>query len=237
MKKKLGLLASAAILSAVSAPAFSAEWSWNPYIGVDGGLRHLEFPQDLGGNIFDDNYPQGNLFAGFKFNDYFGVEAGFEYTKREKRTVTLVAGQFEAGGDALQPGQFQVNRGTGRVQAWHVNLVGTLPLSDCYPISLFGMVGLASVKAKFSSQPLADDAFPGGFPAGFGMRTFEKTKSVLRLAGGLQYMVLDCVGIRGMVSWENTNRLKNIYSKESAISQISLKNSTMYSFGIFYIFR
>ena len=85
MNKKIGLLVSVATiaLSTTSAAlAMTNEW-WDgnkPYVGFDAQVRRMSFKGGFGNNLLQHHSPQGNLYAGVKFNEYVGVEAGYETT-------------------------------------------------------------------------------------------------------------------------------------------------------------
>ena len=64
----------------------------NFYYGLDLGVQHIGFKPGYGDNLFPTDLPMSNLFVGFKFNDYFGIEGGYQSTVEQERITTLFAG-------------------------------------------------------------------------------------------------------------------------------------------------
>jgi len=72
------------------------------------------------------------------------------------------------------------------------------------------------------------------------VRTLSADKRVVRLAGGLQYMFGDHLGLRGTVGWMDTNRLvissnDNIPSS-ARLPEIKPKGTTFYGLGLLWAF-
>lgn len=247
MNKKLALLAAPVIMLAASATTAETIWGVTPVFGVDAQLRHMDFKGGLGENIFKHNSPQANAYVGLNFNDYFGIQAGYEVSSRRAKTVTLIP-PFVSAGVNVTPG---VNPFTGRplvssveytsisrIKGPHVDLVGYLPLSFCNPcrIALTGSVGLAHLRVAARRQVTAVN---GGAPIGTNNPSFFRGhKTVLRLMGGIQHYICDTVGVRATVTWENTSRFRNLkFTSLNGVSQIiKPKNSINYGLGLFVTF-
>src|SRR5690348_3147210 len=82
-------LAGSMVTMAASAVAFDWDKGLIPYVGLDAQYRSMEFKKDRGNNIAAKSYPQGNIFVGLRFCDYWGVEFGYQGTNNKKRDVTL----------------------------------------------------------------------------------------------------------------------------------------------------
>jgi len=229
VNKKLALLATPALILAASAATANHGWGVMPYVGADAEWRHMNFQNGFGDNLFRHDYPQGNLYAGLKFNDYVAVEAGYEATARKTRAVTLGAGSLSGG--AVLPLNVQFHS-TGQIKGPHANLVGFLPLCDQYRLELIGMVGVARLKANFVRTAVASN----GTAISPSYTTFIKRKSVLRLGGGIQQMITECWGIRAMLKWENTKKLDRMGAIENSLASLRPKNSFIYSLGTFLTF-
>lgn len=237
MKKKLALLVAPVVL--LSASAAMAEYSWGlrPYVGADAELRHMDFQKGLGNNVIQHNYPQGNVYVGARLNEYLAVEAGYEATERKTRTST-VRPQDVLGGVTVSAanGTLQLNT-TSQVKGLHANLLGFLPICDTYRLQLIGLVGFARLENKatltFLSQngaALTQDST--------NITTFKARKSLLRLGAGLQHMI-DCHwGVRAMLKWEASKKLKMASQNGTIGNTLSIrpKNSMIYSIGAFYMF-
>ncbi len=230
MKKTLALLAAPAVLLAASAVMAENHWGVTPYVGADAEWRHMNFQNGFGNNLFNHNYPQGNVYVGVQFNEYLAVEGGYEATERKTRTNTLRTGDLTAG-VLIGPDTTVQYNSTGQVKGLHANLVGLLPICDLYRLKLIGLVGFARLKGNFvrTATSLDGDAVDSSV-------NFKARKSVLRLGAGLQHMINCNWGVRAMVKWEESKKLKMI-GIENALTSIKAKNSFIYSVGAFYTFN
>lgn len=231
MKKKLALIALPIALLAASTTMAENLCGVTPYVGADAEFRYMSFHKGFGKNIFAHNYPQANLYIGLRFNDYFAVEAGYEATARKTRTSTLHAGDVSLGAIVPAPDTPQFNS-TSQIKALHANLVGTFPICERYRLQFIGMAGIARLKANIVRTFVTLDGFAIDPPI---TSTFIKRKSVLILGAGVQHMINCNWGVRAMLKWENSNRLKLI-DKETADLFVKAKNSVIYSLGAFYNF-
>ena len=247
------------MLATAGTAAADMDLCLTPYVGVDAQIRHMPFQKDFGGNVLKKNYPQGNFFAGLKFNDYVGIEAGYEVSKKKSATKTHNNSDVIFGNRVIQEDPFTTvtsikSDASSKIHGWNLNLVGFLPiLCDDNSLQLIGSVGLAQLKLKsknlvtFSTS--SEDLDPSSGNVIFTPNTtttlssYQKRKVVLRIGTGVQHMITDCIGIRGLVTWENTSKL-NAKPKSSngaptilpASEKAKTKNSFQYGLGIFTVF-
>lgn len=248
MKKRLALVAAPIVLLAASAATAQNRLGLTPYVGADAEFRHMDYHKNFGGNIINHNAPQANVYAGIRLGEYLAVEAGYEATKRKTRRSTLKNGDT-LGGFILPllnppgPDLYGFNT-TTQTKGLHANLVGFLPVSDCYRLQLIGMLGLTRLKTKTTLTFVTiNDALVAPLAgAGEDVTIFKARKNVLRLGAGLQHMI-DCNwGVRGMVKWEASKKLKMnstspiLNNGAPAALSIRPKNSVIYSLGVFYTF-
>ena len=257
MKKRLGLLASPLIMLSVAGTAMAdMDLCLTPYVGVDAQIRHMPFQKNFGGNVLKKNYPQGNFFAGLKFNQYVGVEFGYEASKKKSRKVThdnsdIVFGEpLEQVDPPFLLGIDHASHSSSKINGWNANLVGFFPiLCEDNSLQLIGSIGVAQLKLKAKNTLSVTEVtsidvagiIPGTETEIHPFNThFTKKKAVLRLSGGIQNMITDCIGIRALVTWENTAKLKGkgkrIEIGEATFSVVKPKNSFNYSLGIFTSF-
>lgn len=219
--------------------SFAGEDSWfcfSPYIGAEAQWRQIGFHKGYGDNLFKHDFPQGNVFLGVKANEYMGLELGYEITKKRQRINSLGPGDVANGG-VLTSGVMQYNS-TAQLYGPHVDLVGFLPIrkapSPHSKIDLLASIGMAYLKGHFVSNVTFID---GERVSGDAVtRTFSGSRNILRLGVGLQNMLSCDVGIRFMINWENTAKLK-LTNKEPTRSGAPLfvkpKNSVIYNLGLF----
>jgi len=210
----------------------SWELCLTPYVGADAEMRHINWAHDFGGNVFRKNNPQGNIFGGLYISDYLSFEGGYELTAVRVNQVNLSDGDKLFGNTLVNPpiteyGKFQV-------KDWHANAFGYLPICDEYRVQFIGGVGIAGTKIFHAGYEIADST-GAKIPAAT-YRTFEDTKTVLRISAGVQQMFADHSGLRFMLGWMNTARLGTIASKENPSSQVMVKNSWTYGLGFFVKF-
>ncbi len=236
MKKKLALLAAPLVLLAASAATAESRWlGITPYLGADAEIRHMDFQKGYGGNNIKHSLPQGNLYAGLRFNEYVAVEAGYEATKRKTTSSTDGAGVVSFG--LLIPALTTLQYNTvAQAKAFHANLVGTLPICELYRLDLIGSIGIARLKTKIVRTLVAVDGIPFPVNDPDAVDKFVKRKSILRLGAGLQHMINCNWGLRAMLKWENTNKLKLISQTHPLDLSVKPKNSFIYSLGVFYNF-
>jgi hypothetical protein len=247
VKKKLALLSAPIVLLAASAATAENRFGLTPYVGADAEFRHMDYHKDFGGNIINHDAPQGNVYAGVRLGEYFAVEGGYEKTKTKNKRSTLKSddtlGGFVLPKNAGDVETFGFNTIT-QTKGLHANLVGFLPICDLYRLQLIGMVGFARLKTKTT---LTWATLNGAVVAplvgpGEDINIFKAKRSILRLGVGLQHMITCNWGLRGMLKWEASKKLKMdatspvLDAGNPAALSIKPKNSVIYSIGAFYSF-
>lgn len=204
-----------------------------PYVGVDGGYRRIKY-EGGGDKLFKTILPQAALYGGLKFNEYIGIEGGYKSTILKSQFVRLSGGDLVLNVPVVDtPADFLAR---ARLKGWYGALMGYIPVSSCYPISLLASIGATRLKT-YHFETLLRDAL--GTPAFFTQfNTFRSKNTVLTLGIGTQYIHCDAVGIRFKIDWENTRKIKNLKPLENNASllSLSLKNSINYNLGVFIPF-
>lgn len=229
MKKQLiigGIVASAFLSSIAHAEHFFLK----PYGGVDVGMQHFGFKKGYGDNLFKKQLPKVNIFAGIKFNEYFGVEAGYESTIVGKRESTLVAGDSNLG--VTFRGQTIVYSSRTKISGGHLGLTGEYKLDKLglSNLSAIGYVGLKHTNVKLARNRLKVNGSPN---TSFEIVGNDSKKMLIKVSGGLQYFINNHIAVRALVGWENTSKIKpHSYTASGLFSNVQLKNSLHYSLGI-----
>lgn len=241
--KKLTLIAPVLLMGAASVMA--DDCGITPYVGLDAQLRHTGFKSGFGNNVFTTNYPQGNAYIGLKFNDFLGIEAGIFGGPKRTRSATLNAGDIALGiplvGEAAETTPI-VYTSTTRISGSHINLVGFFPI-NC-DLQAYASVGAARLRARFTNTTLSLAGFSTEGTALAEPLKLARSKTVLRLGLGLQQMLTCNSGVRVGLAWENTRKLNNVTALASelitpnstSIPTARLKNSLIYSLGVFWQF-
>jgi len=237
-KMLLPVLVAASIANSSATAWDAGSWCFNPYVGMDAQIRHMDFKRGWGNNLFNHNLAQGNLYVGTKFCPNVGVELGYEASITRARTVTLTTGELLSAGAPipaiLSPAVFRTR---ARLRGPHADLVGFYRFCDDYPLEVIGSIGVSLLKATFERRVLKLHDMPLKSSV---VRTFSRHKVVLRLMGGLQYMLGDNLGARATIGWVNTHKLVIPPSDglpNPTFAKIKPKNSTIAGLGLFWIFN
>lgn len=239
MNKKIGLasiIVSFSLLANSAMAAMSEGW-WDgvrPYVGFDAQMRRMNYHVGYGDNLLYRQSPQGNIYAGLKFNDNFGAEIGYDATSTLTRDSILTTGQVAAGTPivaAISPVEF---KSKSQLRGSHADLVGFYTFCENWPAQLFGSVGVGFVRGMFERKSISVNNMPSSM-----VRSFGKHKAVLRLTGGLQYLWNCNLGTRVSIGYVNTNNIRafeNDGIPSSFITQIKPKDSFVYGLGMYWIF-
>ncbi len=221
MKKMTkNLLLASAIFSTSSVHAMLGDIS--PYVG--GGYEWTKMGHGNKGFGFVKSYSGGNFFVGLQWCN-IGIEGGYDCAKKSNNqsTVPLQNSYAVPLGFGTQSTSVSTKIRTKFSEGWHVDFNGYLPILNS--LELIGSIGFGKIKASantdirtvntLNSGPgitISNSYINGVFVPGNSDSTVSvahnKNKTVLRLGAGLQYMVFDNVGIRGIFRWKNTSRVR-----------------------------
>lgn len=219
----------------LSSPLFATgvHWQLAPYAGMDAQVRHMKWASGFGDNIFRNDYPQGNVYAGLKLHNYLGIELGYELTAMHNRQVALGANNQIFGQAIVNPPNFWSSK--FQIKGWHAGVLGFFPiLCKEYKLELIAGVGISRTKI-FHSAFLISDAVNLLNPLG-SFTTFTASKSLAKLSFGAQHMFSECYGLRFLLGWLNTNRFGRIVSRESPRESVDVNSSWQYGLGLFVKF-
>ncbi|MGD0465684.1 MAG: outer membrane beta-barrel protein [Gammaproteobacteria bacterium] len=236
----IGGLLSTAILFSPSISYAKTKFSGlnlTPYAGVDVGIQHFEFEPGYGDNLFKNELPVGNLFAGVKFNDYFGIEGGYESTLEGKRNSTIYGGNTVLGNVLLSTGPTAMEyikcSSKVKISGWHLGITGYSPiyLDESSSLSILGYFGIKHTNVKLIRNLLESKGV--GDPAEIDLDTTvlgtNNKKPLLRFSAGIEYFFNKHIGLRALIGWEDTSSLQ----PTDGVNKIAkLKDSTLYSIGI-----
>jgi len=234
------LIVAGAMLAAGSAVAAAADTGFHfhrPIVGVDylqawmSGTGSIT-TYSAGGvadtisakSAFRSSSPGVTIYVGFKFTEYFGIELGWDSSfASTKKTVASPTTSPIPGG----------YRYTAKVirEGIHGDLIGFLPMMDCW--DLFVTFGVGMVKPKISSQSLVANtaAEQALLDAGTNLPFRNKRTSILRLGVGTSYMFTKTFGVRAKLGWEGTGDLSVKYGDYTTAKLF--KDSTTVAVGLF----
>lgn len=221
-----GLIVAGAMIGTGAASAFCLD-DLCPYVGGEYEWTSTSGNRDHHhGRGFAKSYNGGNFFIGGRWCD-FGVEVGYDFTQRKNRRhartftqdqLANVIGADRAAAFFAGTGNTGAafSRTRSRFNGWHIDLNGYMPVCDCF--ELIGQIGYGWMKPHVSSAFALTNNVAGVTLPGFTARGNALVhrlhsrggyKGVFRLGAGGQYMVTDCVGLRGMLRWKNMNQLRS----------------------------
>lgn len=214
-------------LFGISLPVVASQgFDFAPYLGIDVKQHNMQFKQNAGANLVQKNYPQGNLFAGIRFNECLAMEFGYEGTAKKTKTAFVPLGASFFGDVGLEDSSTTKTRIAGP----HIDVLGFYPIfEERYCLDLFGSFGLANL--KFKSRL---DVMTAGDPE-VSSYSFLKRKLIPRVTLGVQHMINNNLGVRAMATWERTSSFKNIYADRGPL-YMRPKDSRSLGVGVFYSF-
>lgn len=189
MKKlvKSLLIASASLVAANSAVAGMID-DFCPYLGIDYKQRWMKDRHfsSINGNRNNSMYG-GTIYLGSR-SECFGLEAGLEFAGANRRNITFT----DNDGDLA--------RANVRPSLWggYIDALAFAPIAECAEVFGGFGVGVLSAKTSYSTTTRDNHNFSSGG---------SRAAAVARLRLGLNYMVSECVGLRGAIGWESTENL------------------------------
>lgn len=118
-----GALASTGVASA-------AMDELNPYVGVDYKHTWIKAHNKKNQPLFKKNYPGANVYVGTKLHENVGLEVGYDFTKKQKKTD-------------------QASTNKVHFKGFGLDLNAYLPVDNCFEV--IGTAGLSHKKAKVES--------------------------------------------------------------------------------------
>ncbi len=227
------------------------------YVGIDAQARRMPFKKNFGDNVLQHRYyPELNTFVGIKFNDYLGFEAGYEFSKHQKNTKSVLPGQVVFGAPIAEPDPrfnnvTNTSRTCSKINGFNINLMGFLPIfCEEYNTQLIGSAGMASLKLRsrntimeIGNQTLTLQNPTEIVPVQrveINTSYYKSRKWTFRASTGIQYLTPYWVGVRALISWENTDKFKpqgiDLNSGRKMSEYAKLKNSLIYRLGVYVPF-
>lgn len=216
------------MLFSISSTSYAMGFCFHPYVGADAQFRIMSFRKGFGDKNFRNRYPQANIYVGFKFCENVGIEGGFYSSANLSKNSFFQDNETNFG---QQTPATITSVGSSQINGWHVNAVGFIPICDTYNLSALAYVGIT--QCKIVLRDIATNI--GGFPDNF-TANFSQTRTFLRSGIGIQHMITNCVGIRGIFGWENTSKFSAIGTQADPNFLVKVKDSVIFSFGLFAIY-
>lgn len=195
----------------VPVSAQSIENDLFPYAGVDCEWIFMRGHHEWG-KALPTSYGGGNFYTGLRVLDV-SAEVGYDFTTKKRNSTTLLKTRV-------------------RTDSWHIDLNGFFPF--CTWVELIGTIGLASSKTTISAHVHKTQTHTLMLEP-----INANRKSILRMGGGLQYVFDDCIGIRGLIRWKNTEKFRlrlNSVNQTNGFNTKPCKDSVSITAGVFSYF-
>eukprot|EP01126_Amoeba_proteus_P055137 TRINITY_DN6827_c0_g3_i4.p1 TRINITY_DN6827_c0_g3~~TRINITY_DN6827_c0_g3_i4.p1 ORF type:complete len:193 (-),score=10.69 TRINITY_DN6827_c0_g3_i4:183-761(-) len=150
--------------------------------------------------VLPKNFHNLGLILGSKFHKNVGVEVGYERSNKKSTDASFTAADTFFGTQNPLRATF-TTKAKVRLSSFHFDVMGYMPIG-CDDFNLIGTVGLASTKPKIdiTSSVAGNNDFES---------VSGKRKVIPRIGFGAQYQEEGSMfGVRGLVRWEGTSRLK-----------------------------
>ena len=217
------LIGTSLYMGQVSAYQFRPEFK--PYIGAQYRFQHTKGEGDWT-SLIPQSFHSGALIVGNRFHHNWGVEIG--YYQQLKTSEHVDYSNIFFGTNA---GGVTVSTATVKRRGFLLDFLGYLPLDPQF--SGVGSVGVMSAKHDFSIKSTNGTNLATGFNSVTG-----KNAMFPRLGIGGEF-IEKFYGVRGMVHWENTARLKINIDSMSGFPNTPdkpYKNGLSASLTVFYKF-
>lgn len=205
---------------------------FHPLLGVDGQYRKMKFQEGFGDNLWKETYPQANLYAGVRFGSYFGFVVGHENSKTRDQTVNLNTGETFLGVPLLAVNTIH---GSSDIKGTYAQVMGYYPLSFMKSTELFLGVGAIHNKINLEYQVFALNNIGLANPT---TKNYQETDTHAKIEFGIQKIICNHFGLRGVVGWENTSsfdQLKSVQTPNEA-QEVNLNDTWTVGAGFFWIF-
>ncbi len=177
-----------------------------PYTGIDLEWAFMRGHHEWG-KLVPKSYAGSNVYAGVRLFDV-AIEFGYDFTFKQHHRSEFLKTRV-------------------RTDSWHADLNGFLPI--CLGIEALGSIGLGRAKTTISAHvPTASQNTHQISPFN-GQR-----KGILRAGIGIQYMFENCIGMRALIRWKNTEKYR--LRQAQGFSKRPCKDTAALSLGIFTYF-
>lgn len=194
--KNVLMLSTLMVAGAASADMFG---SFEPYLGADYYQTWTRGQGDWK-KIFPRSSRGATTYIGTRFCQNLGLELGYDMLVRTKKDWSLIGGSAFFNGVVPNTGL----TGTTKVRrsGVHLDLLGFLPITDCFDLFASVGYGLAQNKVDVTLSTASSSNQSSALASVFG-----KKRSVLRAGLGGSLMVNNMLGLRAKLGWETTSTL------------------------------
>lgn len=202
----------------------SEPYKW--HLGVDYKFTLAKGKNDWG-KIFRKTHPGVNFTFGWLHNQHWGIEGGYSATTRRTREFNLAAGQTAFGALNAGPGNIQVSSRL-RLKGFHVDGMFYYPIWRC-------LEGVGSLGLGFNRQSVRISTNSPGSALDTALAsTAGRTKAIFRAGAGLQALVHENFGLRGMLRYDSTGMVRFRKPASNTAGEKALRDSFSFLIGMYW---
>jgi len=202
----------------------------NPYIGLGLQQSYMNFCKGYGDNLLFRDLQKINPYIGFKLNDSFAIESGFEFSIPRYRIVFIQS--HEIMNDLvippiISPVSF---RSKMTVRGLYASMVYFRSLSE--NVSIFYSLGPSFLRGTVERDTMSVANY-----IHFAKRSMVGKKTALRTSLGVQYKLKENLFLRTSFGFLNTSKM-NIRANDNIISikapEVRPKNTVFFEVGLLW---
>lgn len=222
--------------------SFAAEFMFKPSVGIDVGIRSMQFHELYGKDHFASHYNHISPYVQVQILEHLGIQAGFETSDTRKTNKNYSDNEkwlgVDSGGVATRFSSSTKISGEFIGLTMNTNTFW----QELIPTKLSLFAGIATLKCKMSHTELAGLADPPDYPITLEtMDTGKKVVPKLSVTANFFATKIDGLSFNISYGWEKTSNLKvhkitivpNVPANRENLL-IKLKNSYYATIGINY---
>lgn len=206
---------------------------YNVYAGMEVRNKFMSYEKNYGRRIIAKRHTSGNMFVGFKFNDYLGIEAGYEFGKKKKGTATVLKDDGTILGENIMSDS-ERHEISSKMSGLHIGLVAYSPI---YLDSVQFFTSIGAMRTKLTLKHQAYETMAGMESLKIEEKLIGKKsyKYIPRINLGAYCNLIDYVDLRATIGWERTKSFGTFTDdipNDAFTYQAKPKNSLSYSLGM-----
>lgn len=178
-------------------------------------------------NVFERTKQGSTIYFADRFNGPFGFELGYSWTNRPAKGWYVATGETAFNTVATSS---ENHMGRLRIKGSYIDLHWHVPVRPKMEAKFAFGVGFTRQGISFNNDPNNNDSVQQFLAA-----IYKKTALTYRFGAGVQALVFDRVGLRGMVYYQTLSQIK-VRGITNGISPQILHNGFEFVLGIYYTF-
>jgi hypothetical protein len=242
MKKLLPLsFLAGSVLAAIASPClahYGHHSFWQevrndvrPFIGVDYQKREMGFQGTFGGEVFDGDFSQYDVYGGIKLFRYLGLSVGYERGDTKDRDYQVGPGSNFLGTILPANNAVESHHSTAEIKGIHFDVMGFWPVLPRWDVEIYGSLGLVHNHLLLSDTIEAADGV-AVTDTGVFLSSYDARRTNFRAGLGIQKTFCRHWGVRLSVAWEETSHFDNLKPREFPLSSTNVNANRTFNYGV-----